>query len=150
MPRAVLAVLLLLPVALVSACGDTSTDEAAAPSTVTVVQERVTVTEESKPAPAPAEEPDVEEASVKADDASSSEGGGGGITVPDVVGDDHQLAQDTMQAAGLYNLAEEDATGQGRMLIVDRNWTVVSQSPKAGAKVNEDTTIVLRSKKDGE
>ena len=32
------------------------------------------------------------------------------IRVPNVVGIDHQLAQDTMQAAGLYNLAEEDAT----------------------------------------
>jgi beta-lactam-binding protein with PASTA domain len=75
---------------------------------------------------------------------------GGVITVPDVVGLDHQLAQDTMQAAGLYNLAEEDATGQGRALLWDRNWVVVAQSPPAGARVNADTTIILRSKKDGE
>lgn len=75
---------------------------------------------------------------------------GEGITVPDVVGRDHQFAQDTMQAAGLYNLAEEDATGQGRALLWDRNWVVVSQSPPAGSRVNADTTIVLRSKKDGE
>jgi len=52
-----------------------------------------------------------------------------------------------MQAAGLYNLAEEDATGQGRLLIIDRNWRVVSQDPEAGAKVNEDHTVTLRSKK---
>jgi hypothetical protein len=72
------------------------------------------------------------------------------IRVPNVVGIDHQLAQDTMQAAGLYNLAEEDATGQGRMLLWDRNWTVVSQDPPAGDMVSPDTTIVLRSKKDDE
>ncbi|MDP2711044.1 MAG: PASTA domain-containing protein [Solirubrobacteraceae bacterium] len=72
------------------------------------------------------------------------------IVVPDVVGKDHQLAQDTMQAAGLYMLAEEDATGQGRALVWDRNWTVVSQSPKLGGRVAPDTTIVLRSKKDNE
>jgi hypothetical protein len=74
----------------------------------------------------------------------------GKLRVPDVVGEDHQLAQDTMQASGLYNLAEEDATGQGRMLLFDRNWTVVSQSPAPGTMVSEDRTITLRSKKDGE
>ncbi len=72
------------------------------------------------------------------------------IVVPDVVGGDHQLAQDTMQAAGLYLLDEEDATGQGRMLILDRNWTVVRQRPAAGSCVSEDTEILLSSKKDGE
>lgn len=69
------------------------------------------------------------------------------ITVPNVVGKIHQDAQDTMQAAGLFNLAEEDATGQGRMLIIDRNWRVVSQSPRPGSRVSEDTTVTLRSKK---
>jgi hypothetical protein len=29
--------------------------------------------------------------------------------------------EDRMQAAGLYNLDEEDATGQGRLLLWDRN-----------------------------
>lgn len=74
----------------------------------------------------------------------------GGSTVPDVVGKNHQVAQDTMQAAGFYNLREEDATGQGRILIMDRNWVVVSQSPSGGTKAAEETTIVLRSKKIGE
>lgn len=73
-----------------------------------------------------------------------------GSTVPDVVGKNHQVAQDTMQAAGFYNLREEDATGQGRILIMDRNWVVVSQSPSGGTKAAEDTKIVLRSKKIGE
>lgn len=76
--------------------------------------------------------------------------GGGGITVPDVVGKDHQLAQDEMQAAGLYALDEKDCTGQGRLLLYDRNWTVVEQSPPAGTHVSEDQTITLCSKKDGE
>jgi hypothetical protein len=84
------------------------------------------------------------------DGGSGGGGGGGDITVPDVVGEDHQLAQDTLQAAGLYSLDEEDATGQGRLLLWDRNWTVVRQDPPAGTKVNEDETITLSSKKDGE
>lgn len=70
--------------------------------------------------------------------------------VPNVVGLNHQLAQDTMQAAGFYFLTEEDATGQGRLLINDRNWVVVSQEPAGGTRAASDTKIVLRSKKIGE
>jgi hypothetical protein len=55
-----------------------------------------------------------------------------------------------MQAAGFYILSEEDATGQGRLLIIDRNWIVVSQQPKGGTRAPADTTIILRSKKIGE
>jgi hypothetical protein len=85
-------------------------------------------------------------------DSVSDEGTGGNadageIVVPDEVGKNHQAAQDDLQAHGLYNLSEEDATGQGRMLILDRNWQVVSQSPSAGTKVAEDATITLLSKK---
>jgi hypothetical protein len=67
-----------------------------------------------------------------------------------VVGLNHQLAQDTMQAAGFYYLTEEDATGQGRLLINDRNWVVVSQSPAGGTTASLDSKILLRSKKIGE
>jgi hypothetical protein len=70
--------------------------------------------------------------------------------VPAVVGLNHQLAQDTMQAAGFYYLTEEDATGQGRLLINDRNWVVVSQSPAGGTTASLDSKILLRSKKIGE
>ena len=70
--------------------------------------------------------------------------------VPNVVGLNHQLAQDTMQAAGYYYLTEEDATGQGRLLVNDRNWVVVSQEPAGGTKAAPETKIVLKSKKIGE
>lgn len=71
-------------------------------------------------------------------------------TVTVVVGLNHQLAQDTMQAAGFYYLTEQDATGQGRLLINDRNWVVVSQQPAGGTRAAPDTKIILRSKKIGE
>jgi len=45
--------------------------------------------------------------------------------------------------AGLYNLDEEDATGEGRLLLFDRNWTVVDQDPAAGTIVNADERILL-------
>lgn len=70
--------------------------------------------------------------------------------VPAVVGLNHQLAQDTMQAAGFFYLTEVDATGKGRLLVNDRNWVVVTQSPVAGATAALDTKIVLSSKKIGE
>ncbi|MCL9794629.1 hypothetical protein MXD58_009975 [Frankia sp. AgKG'84/4] len=59
----------------------------------------------------------------------------------------HQTAQDTLQAAGFYNLAEEDATGQGRLLLLDRNWHVISQQPAAGTIAGTDSQVLLRSKK---
>lgn len=133
-------VVLLLPVA--AGCGESTGSPAAETETVTVTEPASTPPETAEePTPAPAAPETVEEPASTSNDT---------IRVPDVVGEDHQLAQDTMQAAGLYSLDEEDATGQGRMLLYDRNWTVVSQSPAAGTRVTEDRTITLRSKKDGE
>jgi hypothetical protein len=89
-------------------------------------------------------------------ESSSDEGDGGSGSggdsgrVPGVEGKDHQLAQDTMQAAGFYILSEEDASGEARPMIYDRNWTVVSQSPKPGTRAPLDRTIILRAKKDDE
>ena len=123
-------------------CGDDETEEARSPETVTVREKVIerTVTEKAPSKKEPA----------KASTQEPSKSGDGEITVPDVVGKDHQLAQDTMQDAGLYALQEEDATGQDRLLLYDRNWTVVSQDPPAGTRVSEDATITLRSKKDDE
>jgi hypothetical protein len=139
------AVLMALALA-IAGCGES--ESASEPTTETVIVK--TVTEEA-PA-APRESSAAGESGGSSDDKPSGGGGGGGgdITVPDVVGKDHQLAQDTMQSAGLYSLSEEDATGQGRMMILDRGWVVVEQDPPAGTRVNEDTTIILRSKKKGE
>jgi hypothetical protein len=82
--------------------------------------------------------------------AGGSGGSGGSITVPNVQGKNHQLAQDTMQAAGLYNLVEEDCSGQGRALILDRNWQVQKQSPAPDTRVTADKAITLCSQKIGE
>ena len=53
---------------------------------------------------------------------------GGCTKLPNMVGQDLQLAQDTMQASGFYSLSSHDATGQGRSQVLDRNWTVVDQA----------------------
>jgi PASTA domain len=70
--------------------------------------------------------------------------------VPDVVGLNHQLAQDTLQASGFYLLLEQDATGQGRMLLYDRNWEVVAQSVPAGTTASPSEPVTLSARKIGE
>lgn len=136
--RSLMAMAIAMLLLFCAGCGSESDSGAAKePQTVTEVK---TVTE-----PAPEKKAPKQPSS---DDSADS--GTGSIKVPDVVGKDHQLAQDTMQAAGLYLLDEQDATGQGRALLYDRNWTVVEQDPPAGTRVSEDETITLRSKKDGE
>jgi hypothetical protein len=128
----------------VTACGSS------APSTTTIIKEVPAAAPSASTTSAAAKDRTSDESS-DGDSTVSDEGTGGKtsgrITVPSEVGKNHQAAQDDMQAHGLYNLSEEDATGQGRMLILDRNWKVVSQSPAAGTKVSEDATVTLRSKK---
>ncbi|NDU74053.1 PASTA domain-containing protein [Actinomadura sp. DSM 109109] len=124
-----LAAIALLAVAL-TACGG-GADNAAPAKTVTVAPPSATA-----PASAPP-------SATKAPAAKK-------IRVPNVVGENHQAAQNAMQAAGLWMLQEEDAIGQGRMLILDRNWQVVRQKPKAGTRVAPEATITLYSKKIGE
>ena len=67
--------------------------------------------------------------------------------MPSVVGKDLQFAQDTMQAAGLYNLTSHDSTGQNRSQVLDRNWVVTDQTPAAGSRVSEGQLIDLGARK---
>lgn len=69
------------------------------------------------------------------------------VKVPDVSGMNHQDAQDAMQKAGLYNLREVDGTGQGRMLVLDRNWIQTGQDPAPGTEVPADAVITLTAVK---
>jgi len=136
--------LLVAVLAMLSSCGDSDSESASAPT------ETVTVTTPTAPEPeqtTPSEDESTEQPQEESDNSGQS---GDCIELPDVEGEDHQLAQDTMQAAGFYNLTEEDATGQGRALVLDRNWTVVSQEPSAGKCVSADRTIILRAEKDFE
>jgi hypothetical protein len=69
--------------------------------------------------------------------------------LPDLVGLDLQAAQDEAQAAGFYALDDQDASGQGRLQVYDRNWTVCSQEPEAGTHAT-DTPVTLYAVKDDE
>lgn len=70
--------------------------------------------------------------------------------LPNVVGLDLQLAQDTLQAAGFYALTSHDAKGLNRLQVLDRAWTVVDQSPPADTVVPVDQVIDLGAVRDEE
>ncbi|MEU3251700.1 PASTA domain-containing protein [Streptomyces sp. NPDC006997] len=69
--------------------------------------------------------------------------------LPNLVGKDLQAAQDEAQAAGFYVLDDQDASGQNRLQILDRNWTVCNQDPAPGTHPT-DTLVTLFAVKDDE
>lgn len=85
----------------------------------------------------------------KPTDNSETPAGQDGV-VPDVVCLDLQAAQDAMQAAGFFNLRSEDASGQGRQQVIDRNWVVIDQSVAAGSRPEPLAVITLTAVKFGE
>jgi beta-lactam-binding protein with PASTA domain len=69
------------------------------------------------------------------------------IKVPNGVGLDYQSAQDRWRGAGLHVLPAHDATGAHRLPILDADWVVLSQTPKAGSKVAAGSFIRANVKK---
>jgi hypothetical protein len=68
--------------------------------------------------------------------------------MPDVLCMNLQDAQDAIQNAGVFFSRSDDATGQGRMQIVDRNWVVVGQDPAPGDPVGEFEAVLSVVKTD--
>lgn len=67
--------------------------------------------------------------------------------MPNLKGQILQTAQNKLQSLGSFLLDQEDATGQGRMQILDRKWKVCRQDPKAGTKVSIAEFVTLWSVK---
>lgn len=72
------------------------------------------------------------------------------FTMPDVVGQNLQYSQDSLQALGSYVMDQTDASGLGRMQIDDSNWVVCSQDPAPGSAVPISTVVTLSAVKIGE
>ncbi|MEU5397363.1 PASTA domain-containing protein [Streptomyces tibetensis] len=83
------------------------------------------------------------------DTSDADTGAAENAELPNVVGQDLQAAQDAAQAAGFYVLDDQDASGQKRLQVFDRNWTVCSQEPEPGTHPT-DTPVTLFAVKDGE
>lgn len=122
-----LGFLLVLGVASGNSNGKTTAEATPAPTvTVTVPGPTVTVTVTGAPSSAPA--PEVP----KPADTTTAPAAPTTGTLPNFVGQQLQASQDGAQAAGFYSLSSTDATGAGRMQVLDRHWKVCGQTPKAG------------------
>ena len=62
--------------------------------------------------------------------------------MPAVVCMNLQAAQDLIQDYGVFYSRSQDATGQGRMQVNDRNWIVVAQDPPPGAPIGEGDAVL--------
>ena len=152
MKRTVIAVAVLAAGFGLAACGSAAATPAApAPAPVTITQApppAVTVT--AAPGPAPAAAPVVEApAPAPAPATQSAPPADVKVPMPDVVGMNLQAAQDLIQTQGVFFSRSEDATGAGRMQILDRDWVVVDQTPAAGELIGEGDAL-LYVKKIGE
>jgi hypothetical protein len=73
--------------------------------------------------------------------------------MPDATGLDLQAAQDLLQDVSgnmFYISSSADATGEGRMQLVDSNWVVCSQNVAPGETVTEDVDVIFYVVKDDE
>lgn len=149
--RVGLSALGVIAICVLTSCGTAATPQApvrvtAPPTTVTANQittPEVTTPTVAPPNPAPAE------VSQPAAPPATTPLPAPAAVMPDVLCMDLQAAQDTIQAAGVFFSRSDDATGQGRAQMVDRNWVVVGQTPAAGSAVAE-AEAVLSVVKDNE
>lgn len=109
--------------ALLSACGGGDNDSAAAPSPSASPTPEATQEPTQEPTLEPAPVPTQERASDRVS-----------FTMPNLVGTDLQTAQDKVQEFGIFYSISHDLLGS-RSQVIDSNWIVCDQTPRAGAKV---------------
>ena len=69
------------------------------------------------------------------------------IKVPNLTGQNAQIAQDKLEKLGFTNVQLGSVDEGDTMVILAANWTVVKQEPKAGSMLDPDDTIVLSCSK---
>ncbi|MCZ4498190.1 MAG: hypothetical protein JWQ74_743 [Marmoricola sp.] len=103
----------------------------------------LTPVQEPTPTPPPAPSP-----TGQVGGPAAGGGTGDSFVLPDETGKVLQAAQDDLQAVSgnpFFYSASDDATGQGRMQIVDSGWKVCSQTPAAGTTVTQDDDITFHT-----
>ncbi|GGQ27106.1 Stk1 family PASTA domain-containing Ser/Thr kinase [Streptomyces roseolilacinus] len=120
---------------------DTTVEAAPAPTVTKTIT--ATPTADDKPAatPPPKAKPSSTPRTDPAASVPPADNPSDSIRVPNFVGMGLQAAQDHAQEQGLFMLTSHDETGADRAQVLDRNWTVCSQDPAAGATVSAETTI---------
>ena len=69
------------------------------------------------------------------------------LTMIDVTGVTLDKAKTQLKDIGFSNISEE--SDNGKVIILDINWTVISQSVEAGTKIDKNTKIILTCSKGG-
>lgn len=134
------AVILLLIVAAIAGGGesDEESTNAAASSVSTVTAAPSTVTVQATTTVAPTQASTSAPAPVAPRPTSAAPGG----VMPDVKCMNLQAAQDLIQENGVFFSRSDDASGEGRMQVIDSNWIVVGQTPAAGSPVSEAEAVL--------
>jgi hypothetical protein len=65
------------------------------------------------------------------------------LEMPDVVGLPLDEARQELRDAGAVLIDRQDATGQGRTVLLGKNWTVCEQTPEAGEETSKVGSVVL-------
>lgn len=72
------------------------------------------------------------------------------VTLPDFLGSNASDAYTKLTDQGFTNVDVQDASSEGRTVILKSNWQVCSVKPDAGTKVSVDSTVVLLAVKNNE
>lgn len=62
--------------------------------------------------------------------------------MPDLQCMNLQVAQNTIQEAGVFFSRSKDVSGKGRRQVLDSNWIVVGQTPAAGTRIGEGEAVL--------
>lgn len=132
-----------------STSGPTTTTTAAAstttggsPSTTAAATTSTTAaTTSTSPASTSTTEPPSERNPLGGDDPEDG-------LMPDLICFDLQAAQDEIQDHGVFFSRSEDASGNGRRQLWDRNWVVIDQDPAPGTPIGERDAVLYVLKDD--
>ncbi|MEU6561991.1 PASTA domain-containing protein [Nocardia nova] len=132
--------LAIAAIAAATACGTTET-----PAT----QPKIIDTKTTLPVPPTTTQPTPSPEAPLAQPTSSAPAATQAATVPmpNVVCMSLQAAQNLIQKAGVFFSRSKDATGAGRMQVLDRNWVVVAQTPAPGVPIGEGDAVLSVVKK---
>jgi len=127
-------------IVLFSLAGCGSSEPKEIPSTVTVISTETTTSDPTtETSEADETDPtDTTETTASAPPGATSATDEGSFTMPNLVGEVLQTAQNEMQRISgnpVYYTSSSDATGKGRRQMWDRHWKVCSQSVAPGTQV---------------
>ncbi|MGC0327076.1 putative membrane protein [Streptomyces sp. SAI-170] len=125
---------------------DSSTVTDAKPQATVTVTAPAAPVESKAPTPVESKAPAAAESTPKVVEATAEEAEPEVPDVPDVVGMNHADAQSLLRSQG-FMVNEEDASPEGRMILLNSNWKVCSQDPAPGTSGESVLRVAIYSVK---